>query len=78
MVDKKFADAFKKKLQQETGASQEWMDKHLIVDFGSLTDDDSNDQDETEAKTSKQKPYMPSHVYGHGVVFFIGEKNGKC
>ena len=53
MVDKKFADAFKAKLQEETGASQEWMDKHLIVDFGSLTDDDSNDQDETEAKTSK-------------------------
>tara|TARA_R100001198_G_scaffold65466_1_gene38696 strand:- start:374 stop:589 length:216 start_codon:yes stop_codon:yes gene_type:complete len=55
MVDKKFADAFKAKLQQETGASQEWMDKHLIVDFGSLTDDDSNDQDETETETDTSK-----------------------
>ena len=72
MVDKKFADAFKAKLQEETGASQEWMDKHWIVDFGSLTDDESDDQDETktETDTSKYKPYMPSHVYGHGVVFF--------
>ena len=54
MVDKKFADAFKKKLQEETGASKEWMDKHLIVDFGSLTDDDSDDQ-ETPEETDTSK-----------------------
>jgi len=55
MVDKKFADAFKKKLQEETGASKEWMDKHLIVDFASLTDDESDDQDETKTETETSK-----------------------
>ena len=45
MVDKKFADAFKKKLQEETGASQEWMDKHLTIDFNF---DDDEDETETE------------------------------
>ena len=40
-------DAFKKKLQEETGASNEWMDKHLIVtSFSDLSDDLSDDDEE--------------------------------
>ena len=45
----KFADALRKKLEEETGASKEWMDKHLIISSpSSFLDDD----DETEDRKS--------------------------
>ena len=45
MADKKFADAFKKKLQEESGASNEWMNKVEVMDFNF---DDDEDETETE------------------------------
>ena len=41
-------DAVRQKLQEETGASNEWMDKHLIVTSLSDLSDDLSDDDEDE------------------------------
>ena len=41
-------DAFRQKLQEETGASNEWMDKHLIVTSLSDLSDDLSDDEEDE------------------------------
>ena len=49
----KFADALRKKLQEETGASKEWMDKHLIISSPSSFLDDDDETEEQEQETSK-------------------------
>ena len=41
-------DAFRQKLQEERGASDEWMDKHLIVTSLSDLSEDLSDDDEEE------------------------------
>ena len=49
----KFADALRKKLEEETGASKEWMDKHLIISSPSSFLDDDEETEEQEQDTSK-------------------------
>jgi hypothetical protein len=49
----KFADALRKKIAEETGASQEWMDKHLIISSPSSFLDDDEEIEEQEQETSK-------------------------
>jgi hypothetical protein len=49
----KFADALRKKLEEETGASKEWMDKHLIISSPSSFLDDDDETEEQEQETSK-------------------------
>jgi|TARA_R110002020_G_scaffold35803_1_gene107947 hypothetical protein len=49
----KFADALRKKLEEETGASKEWMDKHLIISSPSSFLDDDDETEEQEQDASK-------------------------
>jgi len=49
----KFADALRKKLSEETGASKEWMDKHLIISSPSSFLDDDDETEEQEQDASK-------------------------
>jgi hypothetical protein len=49
----KFADALRKKIEEETGASKEWMDKHLIISSPSSFLDDDEETEEQEQETSK-------------------------
>ena len=49
----KFADALRKKLEEETRASKEWMDKHLIISSPSSFLDDDDETEEQEQDASK-------------------------
>ena len=53
----KFADALRKKLEEETGASKEWMDKHLIISSPSsfLDDDEETEEQEQEQEQETSK-----------------------